>query len=570
MKRLLVSLLLAVISSCLSSSAVFGQDPEPVRTWKDSTGSFSIQATFLKLSGDLVVLERVDKNELSLPLAQLSSADQRYIRDRNAELQRYRLARQVAPSANLAAVIASARNNSVIKLAPGIFHLRPQKPHQQGVLIQDKRGLIISGAGRDKTTIKLAANVDAGFLIGNNVEDLRIEHLHIEGTPPLKTNTAGIGSTSLCTNVRNVVLTNLRVDHVAVGIFMATNKGPVRDVQITNNIVTDTVGTEAGWGYGIHTRKISNVLIAHNYIEHATRHSIYVRESPRRSRLVVEDNFILNHDLKGKNPRWYCAALNCPANQAVTRITNNFFMNSNAIGIAIMSTADDLALVNNQIIGEHYVGIWPVTGQAHTSLANSIVLHSKPAHPEWCHKTSSYDWANGRETTSRLETPNARWQQPDYVCRLGDNLFVMKDGSLDRITPDSWAFQTSPTKWTNVKGMCAVENVRGTGVGRVYVVTETGLFEVNPDNWQSTEQPGDWSGVRLAAATNDRVHVLQKGTLLSVNLVSLEVTSDKRDWSAVQWMCSWGNQLYLFDGQAHYRVNPTTFESVEVSQVKPQ
>jgi hypothetical protein len=62
-------LLLAVISSCLSSSAVFGQDPEPVRTWKDSTGSFSIRATFLKLSGDLVVLERVDKNELHKALS---------------------------------------------------------------------------------------------------------------------------------------------------------------------------------------------------------------------------------------------------------------------------------------------------------------------------------------------------------------------------------------------------------------------------------------------------------------------------------------------------------------------
>ena len=82
---------------------------------------------------------------------------------------------------------------------------------------------------------------------------------------------------------------------------------------------------------------------------------------------------------------------------------------------------------------------------------------------------------------------------------------------------------------------------------------------------------GDLQDSFLAiAATNDRVHVLQKGALLSVNLVSLEVTSDKRDWNAVQWMCSWGNQLYLFDGQAHYRVNPKTFESVEVSQVKPQ
>lgn len=559
-------LLMAFTASTLIPLLASCQDAEPLRTWKDSTGSFTIQATFLKLTGDLVVLQRPDKQELTLPLSKLSNPDRQYARQRQAELQRYLSARQVPPGANLATIIASARNNSAIKLAAGTYHLRAQKPHQQGVLIEKKRGLIISGAGKDKTTIKLASDVDVGFLIGSGVEDLKIEHLHIEGTPPLKTNTAGIGSTSQCTDVRNVTLTNLKVDHVAIGIFIATSNGQVRDIKITNNTVSQTIGTEAGWGYGIHTRKVGNVLIARNYIEHATRHSIYVRESPPRSKLVVEDNFILNHDLLGKNPRWYCAALNCPSSHAITRIANNFFINTNAVGIAVMTTADDMALVNNQIIGEHYIGIWPVTGQTHTAVGNSILLHTKPANPKWAHKISSFDWPNNKETTSRLETPNARWQQPDFVCQLAGSLYIMKDGSLDRIDPESWQFQTSPIKWSDVKGICSVKNVRGSGTDRLYVVTATGLSEVNPQTWESKQQAGDWSTARLVAATADRVHILKQGTLHSLDLKTLKTSQGKQDWSSVSWMCGWGNQLYLFDGQAHHRLDPETLESVVVSK----
>jgi len=543
-----------------------GQNPEPVRTWKDATGNFSIQATFIEWSGDTVVLQRVNQQPLSMPLIKLSAGDQQYVRTRHAELQRYMSARIVTPTDNLSAIIASARNNSVIKLTAGIFHLQPQQPHQQGVLIQNKRGLIITGSGREQTIIKLASGIDVGFLIDSKVEDLKIENLHIQGTPPLTTNTAGIGSTSICSEVRNVILTNLRIDQVAVGIFMATNKGPVRNVQIKNNIIANTIGTEAGWGYGIHTRNIGNVEIAHNYIEHATRHSIYVRESPANFKLIVQDNFILNHDLNGKNPRWYCAAMNCPDNRGVTRISDNYFINSNAVGIAVMLTAKDLELVNNQIIGEHYIGIWPVTGETHKALGNSIVLHSKPAHPEWCHKINFFDWPNGKETTSRLEPPHTRWEQPDFICKLAGDLYIMKDGRLDRITPNTWAFQSSPQNWSNVMGMCAVENVRGSGLGKLYIITETGFFEVNPESWEVAEKTGDWSGTRFVAATNHHIHILKGSTLHSMNLTTLEIASSSHDWSTVQWMCAWGNQLYLFDGQAHYRVLPNTLEKTLISQ----
>jgi formylglycine-generating enzyme required for sulfatase activity len=53
-----------------------------LRTWEDSTGQFSIAATFVRVNGDLVVLQGINKKEISLPLIKLSAADQRYVNAR--------------------------------------------------------------------------------------------------------------------------------------------------------------------------------------------------------------------------------------------------------------------------------------------------------------------------------------------------------------------------------------------------------------------------------------------------------------------------------------------------------
>jgi hypothetical protein len=53
-----------------------------LRAWKDSTGQFSIQATFVRVNGDQVVLPGIDKKEISLPLTKLSTTDQQYVKAR--------------------------------------------------------------------------------------------------------------------------------------------------------------------------------------------------------------------------------------------------------------------------------------------------------------------------------------------------------------------------------------------------------------------------------------------------------------------------------------------------------
>jgi len=48
-----------------------------MRQWSDATGSFQVEATFVKFDGDSIVLKRKDGKELNVPLDRLSEADQK-------------------------------------------------------------------------------------------------------------------------------------------------------------------------------------------------------------------------------------------------------------------------------------------------------------------------------------------------------------------------------------------------------------------------------------------------------------------------------------------------------------
>ena len=78
MKKVLAIVLLTVFFVGAELQAQDAAKPE-LRTWKDSTGQFSVEAVFVRVSGDQVVLQRKDKTEISVPLAKLSAADRQYV-----------------------------------------------------------------------------------------------------------------------------------------------------------------------------------------------------------------------------------------------------------------------------------------------------------------------------------------------------------------------------------------------------------------------------------------------------------------------------------------------------------
>ncbi|MDP6443190.1 MAG: SHD1 domain-containing protein [Pirellulaceae bacterium] len=71
---------LLVTCFCSIHTCALGQAERKLRTWRDSTGKFSIDAEFVRVAGEQVVLRRGDKKEISILRTQLSLADQQYLR----------------------------------------------------------------------------------------------------------------------------------------------------------------------------------------------------------------------------------------------------------------------------------------------------------------------------------------------------------------------------------------------------------------------------------------------------------------------------------------------------------
>ena len=49
------------------------------RTWRDSTGKFAVEAEFIEVRKDKVKLRKKDGRRITIPVSQLSAADQRFI-----------------------------------------------------------------------------------------------------------------------------------------------------------------------------------------------------------------------------------------------------------------------------------------------------------------------------------------------------------------------------------------------------------------------------------------------------------------------------------------------------------
>jgi SLA1 homology domain 1, SHD1 len=65
-----------------SEEVTENESSESFRTYQDSSGKFSVDAKFLEMSGDNVVLQKRDGSTIRVPLKRLSEKDQDYLRER--------------------------------------------------------------------------------------------------------------------------------------------------------------------------------------------------------------------------------------------------------------------------------------------------------------------------------------------------------------------------------------------------------------------------------------------------------------------------------------------------------
>jgi SLA1 homology domain 1, SHD1 len=76
-----------------------GPAPQP-RTWNDRSGKFTIEATLLRIEDKNVVLRRSDEKEITVPLAKLSDADQKYLAEFKAGMNAARTGTKADDSAD--------------------------------------------------------------------------------------------------------------------------------------------------------------------------------------------------------------------------------------------------------------------------------------------------------------------------------------------------------------------------------------------------------------------------------------------------------------------------------------
>ncbi|MEW6221345.1 MAG: right-handed parallel beta-helix repeat-containing protein [Thermodesulfobacteriota bacterium] len=388
----------------------------------------------------------------------------------------------VTPADDLAAIVAAAGDDTVLTLTAGTFHLTAHPPYDQGVWIQDKTGLTITGQGWRKTRIKLASDLALGFYVGSNVHRLTIEKLHLEGTLPLATNTHAIGNYTSTTGVTDVRFQDLLVSDVAVGINIGTSPSGVYDrVEITRNMILDTVGTDSGWGYGIACANSSHVAITRNFIRNATRHGIYFGRSAVGAGNSITNNVVYDHDYHRVQPLRVASALVCARGSSVT-IAHNVVVNPRTYGLSVEADdtlgwpAVDITLLNNQVLGAYDAGIWIDTGESHTALGNRVVL--QPDNPYWELELTR---------DSRLVSPDPRWPATGGletpVADLDGLVYVLANGVLDQIRPEDWEYTAAPFDWRGATAMTAVPAAAGAPGGRLVVGQGGSLFAVDPADW---------------------------------------------------------------------------------------
>ena len=59
---------------------------------------------------------------------------------------------------------------------------------------------------------------------------------------------------------------------------------------------------------------------------------------------------------------------------------------------------------------------------------------------------------------------------------------MLKGSVLDRITPYSWDYTTSPTNWTGTTQITAIPDP-GLNGGRLRITRGGVVYELNPDTW---------------------------------------------------------------------------------------
>lgn len=483
----------------------------------------------------------------------------------------------VSSSSDLKQVIEAATDYTFIKLLPGDYSVK------NNIEINHKSYIKIMGSGCNKTKIKLDPAVTIGFVIGNNINDFELSNMSISVDGTLTTNTHAIGSHCGVENVENVNIHNLCISNVAVGISVggaclsdvpdsitgdipypcSSEHDIYMHVVIRDNIIESprqgTGQQGSGRGYGIHNDNAKDVLIYHNQINKAGRHSIY---QGRGENVIIKNNLITNHD-------WYNAQDDNSVAIAIARsrailVQDNIILN--CYTSAMSAEADDqcgyhtdkLTYVNNKIIGGRVTGLYITSIDPISLLGNKFIPHSGDiafTDPSYNNNNYTY-YLSFNSSCSSFPPP----LDVADIEKIGDYYYIMKCNVLYKINDIGIdgavnILSQSPTNWFNFNAMTGLENVVN-GEDRLYIIQNNILHEVNPNDWSYTHSNINWFDTKGMSSAQGYVHVMQNDVLHRVTPGTLSYIYSPVNWFNFGGICSWGGYIYILQNGIYHKVDP--------------
>jgi hypothetical protein len=171
-----------------------------------------------------------------------------------------------------------------------------------GIAISNKSNLQIIGYGAVLNITLLGSPATQGVKLMGTLTNVIIEGLTIMGSGNVADNHVGIYTPMGNLIGNNIKILNNRIFNTIAGIDVNAEQigGSLNDVLIQGNYCENIVGTDPGYGYGIHTSDqvgaMSNVKIIGNTIVKAQRHSIYYSNGGGG---LIANNTIRDHRLVG-------------------------------------------------------------------------------------------------------------------------------------------------------------------------------------------------------------------------------------------------------------------------------
>ncbi len=467
-----------------------------------------------------------------------------------------------------------------------------------GFVISEKKRLRLRGSGRDNTVLHFAYEVENGILIGDNVDDLEISSLSLEGSMPLYpipdepcscpehfhrgigTVTSSSNTYPCCpypdptysTNISNIRIFDLEIFDFGTGIqihpLCADTQGIPdtngRNIEVRDNFIHD-VGPfvyGGGWGYGIHSACIDGFVVKNNVVMRAARHAIYYgggnhsiddyQNQTSANRVIVENNLILN---SGSPTPGNFGISNLPiARTSFVTVANNTIVNPQSIALSVESE-DRAGKDPNHL---HPQNVVVVGNRILHSSSTAIVRQIWLIIP-----------TTGLPATDRVFLCGNTFNGSPTSLSVHQSVSTNMDG-VD--SPQNFYAATTPTSWVDVQA------VTPASTGGLYMMQgnllhhiESTWKTINPGSWGYMFSPTNWSGFEAMDVTCPYLFVLQNGVLHrlpqgDINSYELHRYSDGTlyNWSGSQVLYATKKNLYILQNSSIHRIPAINWEVVEL------